>query len=172
MTQQRLSGTILILLQIIGAINTNGSDEMSCIIQLIDKSERQKEMLELVQRNPSEVCVRGCVCLVCVCVLELAGPVSVHALKPVTDTAALSSCFSLKLPDITADNTHNCRHTRYTRYDLALRFQHCVKKWESCQKQYFLSESEVCCYQSPLTGIFSLCRHDPVFTVLCQQKCV
>lgn len=69
------------------------------MVQYADRLER--EMLELVRRKPFEVCV-----FVCVCVLELAGPVSVHALEPVSYTAALSSCFSLKLPDITANTTH------------------------------------------------------------------
>ena len=59
------------------------------MVQCVDKLER--EMLELVRGKPSEVCVCVCVCVcVYVCVLDLAGPVSVHALEPVSYTAALS----------------------------------------------------------------------------------
>ncbi len=53
---------------------------MSCMVQNVDRLER--EMLELVRRKTFKVCV-------CVCVLELAGPVSVHALEPVLYTTVL-----------------------------------------------------------------------------------
>lgn len=36
----------------------------------------------------------------------LTGQVSAHALKPVSYTAALSVCFTLKLSDITGDTSH------------------------------------------------------------------
>lgn len=76
----------------------------------------------------------------CMCVLELACPVSDHALKLGWYTVALSSCFSLKLPDITANTTYTHTHelTLHASHDLTLRFQHWVKMWESFQKQYFL----------------------------------
>lgn len=81
---------------------------MSCMVHCVDRIER--EVLELVCR----MCVCVSVYVLDVCVLELAGPVSVHALEPVSYSAALSSFFSLKLPDSTVNTTHT--HTVTHKY--------------------------------------------------------
>lgn len=115
-------------------------------------------MLELVCRKSSKVClcayISVCLCVsVCehMCVLELEAPVSVHTLKPVSNSAALSSYFSLKLLDITANTAHKQTHTYTHVFHWTCShhqiFTHLNSKSETHFKtNIFLSQFKVSCY--------------------------
>lgn len=121
---------------------------MSCMVHCVDRIYIEREVLELVCR----MCVY-------VCVLELAGPVSVHALEPVSYSAALSGCFSLKLPDSTANTTRTHISTHAWTHKFHKIWPHPrildgfrVQMGRSFQNQYFSSHS----LQSAASRIFSL----------------